>query len=225
MFNRDQFILTPTVFLSLTVGVVLFIALIIWGIVSFISQSNTETASHQLTNEALLQTSSELTDDDSLVATELHEETLLLMENTPDKLIDVEKSATFETITVFLDGKELPIDARPFSYETRVYLPLRQVGEALNVNIGWNDAANTAIVESPTTRLELPVGYRKAIRIHKADPTNADLLRIDATSLRVGTVLYNNITYLPIRFTAEALGYNVKFDDANGTVHFTSPVK
>lgn len=168
-------------------------------------------------------TSSPTATESDVVSTDIHIKTLEILMFEPSDLIDVDKSATFDTISVFLDGQPVPINARPFSYETRVYLPLRQVGEALNVKVGWNVEHSTAIVETPTVRLELPVGYRKANRIYKNDPENGELLSIDLTSTKVGTILYNDTTYLPIRFTAEALGFNVKFDDGNSTVLFTSP--
>lgn len=221
MFERLKPHLTSKPFLGILLIIVLLSFL---AVPRLFSTSSDPLASEVLSSspEATVQDEPSSSDE---VSDSLHKETLKLVASEPSTLIDVDKSATFDTISVFLDGQPVKIDARPFSYETRVYLPLRQVGASLNVKIGWNEKYATAIVETPTTRLELPVGYRKAVRISKANPENAELLSIDLTSTKVGTILYNNITYLPIRFTAEALGFNVKFDDGNATVLFTSPNK
>lgn len=157
------------------------------------------------------------------VDTILNTATLKLLKEQHSISVNVDKDATFSTIKVYFDKKPITLSNRPFTYKGRVYLPLREVGEILGADIGWNTPYKVAIVETTSKRLEVPQGYRKATSYFKNSPSKASTVNIDQTSLDVHTILYTGKIYLPIRFTAESLGFNVKYDDATSSVHFTTP--
>ncbi|MDA3732778.1 copper amine oxidase N-terminal domain-containing protein [Niameybacter massiliensis] len=157
------------------------------------------------------------------VDTTLNTTTLKLLKEQQAVSVDVGKDASFSTIKVYFDKKPITLSNRSFTYKGRVYLPLREVGEILGAEIGWNGSNKVAIVETASKRLEMPQGYRKAISYLKNSPSKASTVNVDQTSLDVRTMLYEGKTYLPIRFTAESLGFNVKYDDATSSVYFTTP--
>ena len=156
------------------------------------------------------------------VDTSLNPTTTRLLKDQKPVLVDVDKDATFSTIKVYFDGKAVTLTNRPFTYKGRIYLPLREVGEILGANIGWNTSSKVAIVETQTKRLEMPQGYRKAVSFNKNNPSKAVTVSVDPASLDVRTILYLEKTYLPIRFTAESLGINVKYEEASSSVYFTT---
>ena len=156
------------------------------------------------------------------VDTSLNPTTLNLLKDQKPVLVDVDKDGSFSTVKVYFDGKAVTLNSRPFTYKGRIYLPLRDVGEILGTNIGWNTPYKVAIVETSTKRLEMPQGYRKAISFSKSTPSKATTVSVDQTSLDVRTILYLGKTYLPIRFTAESLGINVKYEEASSSVYFTT---
>lgn len=217
MFRKNYFALTLPILIGLIVGGVLLLILLTWYFLFYQKHTN---YAEETSYSALVTPTESLNDE---MDTLLHERTISLITNENPLVMDVENAATFKNLTVFLDGEALPLEARPFTYQTRVYLPLRQVGEALDVHVGWNSDYRTALIEHNHLRLELPVNHRKVVRFSKTAYDEAEILTIDPTSLHIGTVLYKGTTYLPIRFTAESLGYDVFFDDANDTVFFTRP--
>lgn len=156
------------------------------------------------------------------VTTDLNPATTKLLQDQKPVIVNVDQEASFTPIKVYFDGKPIILTSRPFTYKSRIYLPLREVGQILGAEIGWNTSNKVAIVETSTKRVEMPQGYRKAVSFNKSQPTKATPVNIDQTSLDVRTILYTEKTYLPIRFTAESLGFNVKFDDAASSVYFTS---
>ena len=156
------------------------------------------------------------------VDTSLNPTTVSLLKDQKPVLVDVDKDGTFSTVKVYFDGKAVTLNSRPFTYKGRIYLPLREVGEILGANIGWNTPCKVAIVETSTKRLEMPQGYRKAVSFSKSNPSKATTVSVDPASLDVRTILYMGKTYLPIRFTAESLGINVKYDEASSSVYFTT---
>lgn len=159
------------------------------------------------------------------VNTTLNSTTLKLLKDQKPILVDVDKDASFTPIKVYFDGKAVALTSRPFSYKGRIYLPLREIGEILGAEIGWNKENKVAIVETTTKRVEMPQGYRKAVHFKKSEPSKATAVSIDQTSLDVRIILYTEKTYLPIRFTAESLGFNVKYEDSTASVYFTTPNK
>lgn len=161
--------------------------------------------------------------DNSKVTSTLNSATLKSIQESKQISVDVEKSAKFDPVTVYLDGNKVPLTNRPFTYCDRVYLPIRELGTALGANIGWNDYYRVAIVEIGDSRVELPLGYRKAVTLKPSDPSSAKVVSIDAYSPNVCTLLYSGNTYLPIRFTAESLGFEVTYNSATSSVHFTTP--
>ena len=52
-------------------------------------------------------------------------------------------------------------------------------------------------------------------------PKTADPTSINQTSPNVHIILYTEKTYLPIRFTAEALGLHVKYKESSASMSFT----
>jgi hypothetical protein len=61
---------------------------------------------------------------------------------------------TFRDISIVVDGEEVtPMDANgkivePFIYEGTTYLPVRAVGQALDMEVSWSSGSNTVYIKS-----------------------------------------------------------------------------
>jgi len=112
----------------------------------------------------------------------------------------------------FVDGKAegVTMDAKPFLQEGRTFVPVRFLGNALGVedkHILWEGSTERVTLIS-RTRMEMIVG-------HKVIFSNGTQKDIDvAPLLKSG----EGRTYLPARYVAEALGYDVGWDEASQTV-------
>lgn len=208
----------------LALGSSLFVALVLFVFVYYLMLPTDDTPS----SSTLIQNTttypipiSEITSSDQLDPT-LHSQTKSLLQTPPYHTI-IDKSADFSSVAIYLDGKHLSITDKPFKYKGRLYLPLRQVGEALGINIDFNNEFKVALAESDLYRLEMPLKYSKAIKIPLETPELASVLSIDPFNPDVSVVFYQEKTYLPVRFTAEALGYAVKYEEKENAVYFTSP--
>lgn len=96
----------------------------------------------------------------------------------------------------------------------RVFLPVRNLGELLNINIDYLADSKTAIAQNSKAYLELPLGHNKAIK----DRTL--VLPIDTNNSNTRILSYVNRTYLPVRFISENLGYQISY--GNNTVSITT---
>jgi len=110
----------------------------------------------------------------------------------------------------FVDGKTpgIKMDAFPYASKGRTFVPVRYLGNALGVedkNISWDAKAKKAVLRHKNT-VELTIG-KKEIAV------NGSKRAIDVSpEVRTGR------TYLPARFVAEALGYEVAWDAKTNTI-------
>lgn len=100
------------------------------------------------------------------------------------------------------------IDVAPFIESDRTFVPVRFLGNALGVddsNIAWDNPTQTAILKGNAT-LQMTIGQARITSDGQAkDIDVAPLLRSDRT-------------FLPARYVAEGLGYQVEWDEATQIV-------
>jgi len=110
----------------------------------------------------------------------------------------------------FVDGQKpgVKMDAKPFIENDRTFVPVRYLSNALGVTdkyIGWKSPKVT-LKEPGFPVVELSVGSKTI----KSDSK--------ATTMDVAPLLKQSRTYLPARWVAEALGYQVSWDAENKVV-------
>ena len=122
--------------------------------------------------------------------------------------------------TVKLEGQV--VDVRAVLYEGRTMLPLRQLGEMVGCTINWNSGDQTVTVIIP--HLSIP-GV-----VMTLNSTNVTLyfesgetgeVTSSQSTIDAPPILVNDVTYAPLRFVAEQIGYEVSF--ADNVVELNSP--
>lgn len=114
----------------------------------------------------------------------------------------------------FVNG-QLPgikMDARVFIENDRTYVPVRYLGHALGVkneDILWDNEARKATLKRGNTVLEMTIGEKKIT-------TNGEAKEIEVAPLLKQNPAWR--TYLPARYVAEGLGYEVEWDAETRTV-------
>jgi len=102
----------------------------------------------------------------------------------------------------------MQMDVAPFIQDGRTYVPVRFLGNSLGVNdsnIVWDDGTQTATLKGTAT-LQMTIGKAQII-------SNGQAKTID-----VAPALKSDRTFLPARFVAEGLGYQVEWDEITQTV-------
>lgn len=113
-------------------------------------------------------------------------------------------------IKMVIDGKQQQLTDPMLLENGRVFLPIRNVGKLLGINVDYLEKEKIAVAYNEKAYLELPLGYNTAVK----DQTI--LLPVDANNKDTRIITYNNRTYLPVRFVSENLGFNITY--ANNTV-------
>ncbi len=144
---------------------------------------------------------------------------------------------TYRGIRIVIDGEEIiPTDAlgnpaMPFIYNDSTYLPVRAVAGALGLEVGWDGETSTVLLSSGGSRTAL---YGAAETQHYAFTGRLTWRGIsimvdgipitprDARGDVVEPFIYNDSTYLPVRALANALGFEVGWDNDTSTVEIRS---
>ncbi|WP_073164116.1 copper amine oxidase N-terminal domain-containing protein [Desulfofundulus australicus] len=102
------------------------------------------------------------------------------------------------------------MDVAPFVEQGRTFVPVRYLSNALGVedkNIGWNEKARLVTLKQPGYPVvELVIGSRQLKSNGKV------------TNMDVSPLVRSGRTFLPARWVAEALGYQVDWDASLGLV-------
>ena len=114
-------------------------------------------------------------------------------------------------ITVRVNGTQLSFrGVSPQTIEGRVMVPLRTVLEKLGATVEWNADDRSLVATRGGRDVYLPVGSR--------------LAQVEGrpVSLEAPAVLSRGTTLVPLRFIAESLGAEVKWDYRTQTVYVST---
>lgn len=108
-----------------------------------------------------------------------------------------------------VNENSLIMDATPFVQEGRIFVPIRFLAYACGVaddNIQWDNRFELVTLKKENTTLQLQVAVDQAIKNGKVEELDA------------APIYRNGRTYLPARWIAEGLGFQVQWDDKSKTV-------
>ncbi|MHA7967575.1 CotH kinase family protein [Paenibacillus sp. CAU 1782] len=114
-------------------------------------------------------------------------------------------------ISIVVDGQRVVFsDQKAVKENARVLSPVYGVAEALGAKLTWDAAARTATLVKDDTTVVLTIG------------SNIAYVNGTAVELDVPAKTINSRTVVPVRFLGEALGMDVKWNQATATVTLTS---
>ncbi len=89
--------------------------------------------------------------------------------------------------------------AAPFILNDRTMVPVRALSEQYGAEVGWDAATRTVSVKTENTDIKLTI-----------DDTTA-YVNGEAATLDAPPVIYGDITFIPVRFVTENMGFYVNF--------------
>lgn len=114
-------------------------------------------------------------------------------------------------------------DAEPFiDKNKRTLCPLRAVGDALGMDVEWENENRQAVFSNDSVIVVFTIGsseykvYRVVRKEGKETIVSSETKKMDTAA-----ILKNSRTYAPVRYLAEAAGYSVDWDNDNRTVVIT----
>ncbi len=97
-------------------------------------------------------------------------------------------------------------DQKPVIRDSRTLVPIRPIAESLGFDVDWNEKTRTVTINKGTNNVRLVVTQKIAKK-------NGQTINLD-----VPAQIINQRTMVPVRFIAEALTYQVNWDQKTQTV-------
>lgn len=116
-----------------------------------------------------------------------------------------------EAVNVIIDGNIMEANQSAVRVDGRVLVPLRTVFEQLGATVTWDQHTKTATGIKGDTKVIVRLDHKTAY------------VNDRAFTLDVPAQTINNRTMVPLRFVAESLGAEVKWDGTTKTATITSP--
>ncbi|MEK4343630.1 TraB/GumN family protein [Paenibacillus sp. FSL P4-0184] len=119
--------------------------------------------------------------------------------------------AAEKPVGVWIDGTEVKLgNSNPVVEKGTTLVPMRPLLEKLNVNMNWNKKTQTVTGTKNGLALSLTIGSTTAT------------VNGEKKKLEVAPKTINNVTYVPVRFIGETIGYKVEWNAAQRTITFVA---
>ncbi len=112
-------------------------------------------------------------------------------------------------VDIEVNGHFIKCEEKPILINGVTYIPLRAFSDAVGGSISWNETERAAVME-------------KDGHSFRFCPDDGSCV-IDGADASYDSVLYHNLTFIPVRVVSEALAYTVVWDDFYLTVKITAP--
>ena len=122
------------------------------------------------------------------------------------------ETGTLSGISVTVNGVAVPFpDAKPFiDANDRTMVPLRAVGDAMELEVNWDAAAREASFTGSGKTIIFPI-----------DSSTARTSEGSTVTMDTAAVIVSERTYAPVRYLAQYFGYEVGWDAGTRTVVIT----
>lgn len=112
-------------------------------------------------------------------------------------------------IQISVNGQNVVADVPPMLQNDRTLVPIRAVGDALQAEVGWDEAAKTVTIQKAGKTLKLQIANKT--------------MTVDGTgvALDVPPQQVNDRTLVPLRAVSSGLGATVNWNGATNTVEIT----
>ena len=127
----------------------------------------------------------------------------------PASSLTYTQSAYNYNVKVAVNGNLQSFSARPFIYNNTTYVPLYDLGKAIGGSVWWNNTSNTVGINKNNNMIAFIRG--------------SSLARVNGVQMKMPvSIVIDDVTFAPLRFIAENLGYKVELDTTTQTVHITN---
>jgi len=116
--------------------------------------------------------------------------------------------SSFRTVGINIDGQAVNIPAdmgAVIIYNDRTMVPVRFVAEFLNFTVDWLPETEMVVFANHLHTAVFRIGGYNL------------LVNAEQTVMDTSAMIYDNRSYIPIRFFAEAVGMEVDWDDATNS--------
>ncbi|MEN8906255.1 MAG: stalk domain-containing protein, partial [Clostridiales bacterium] len=123
-----------------------------------------------------------------------------------DSIVNKEIIMKIGSRKITIDQNEIVLNTAPIIRDGITLVPIRSIGEAFGGKVTWNSKENKILIDFESDIIYLWIDKK------------IGLVNGEEVSIEEAPFLYDNTTMVPIRFLAENLGYNIKWNGATNTI-------
>lgn len=132
---------------------------------------------------------------------------MIILEELGDEIENEYINATAISVEkIFSTTLKFKFDTPPIIYENRTLIPVRAVTESLGASVVWYPKEKKVSIKKDSTTIQLYIDNKNVT-------VNEDEKEID-----VPAKIFNNRTYVPLRFVAEEFSLDIQYDPKTGTI-------
>jgi hypothetical protein len=120
----------------------------------------------------------------------------------PDMTATPEKDAIKVNVN---DQYHIPFNNAPFIESDRILVPVRELGDSLGYEVNWNPPT-TVTMTTADKNISMDIGKKQYS------------LNGQGKEMDIAPIIKDGVTYVPIRFITEALGYEISYNPEIGEV-------
>ncbi len=109
-------------------------------------------------------------------------------------------------LSVVVEDEKYDFDPQPINEDGKILVPMRNLFEALDVPIRWDQSSKTVTATLENHEINLCIN------------SNAAFINGEVAELDMSPVLYKGTAFVPLRFISQALGYDVIWDEENRSI-------
>ena len=132
------------------------------------------------------------------------------------KIVVLKKLSGDDSISAFIDGKEVGFDVPPVIRSNRTLIPVRAVTTAIGAQVDWDSSEPNIIKITKTVVDTTGNDVPKVIMINL--DTEEVTINGAAVELDVPPMLIENRTMVPVRFIAESFNMKIDWDNYVGAI-------
>lgn len=106
---------------------------------------------------------------------------------------------------ISINGQLQSFDSKPFFYNYTTYVNLYEFGKKIGASVWWNNSSNTVGINKNGTQ----IAFVRGSSVARVNGVQVSMPR---------SLVVNGVTYAPLKFIAENLGYEVTLDSSTNTV-------
>ncbi len=111
----------------------------------------------------------------------------------------------------YINGDWAAFEASPISVDGYTLVPFREIMEKLGTVVSWDSSSQTIMASKCSTNISLGIGSPSAS------------VNGQAKNLGIAAQIVNGQTYVPLRFSVEALGGKIIWDEENQSISIYCP--
>ena len=116
-----------------------------------------------------------------------------------------------DDVEIIINQETVTLDTYPRLIEERTLVPARFIFEPLGAEMEWDEEEEIASGIMDGTRVDIPIGSSTAYIDEEED------------ELEVSAQIFDDRTFIPLRFAGEAFGADVTWDDDERTITVIGP--